>query len=412
MIVESPSDVWPDDPLVDATLPLSSIRVLDLSRVLAGPLAAQALADLGADVLKVERPGVGDETRRWGPPFHGRDAAYFYALNRNRRAIELDLSTVEGMAVVRRLARRADVVIENFLPHQVDTFGLEALRRDCTTTVWVSIRGASSLGPLGAHPGFDAMVQARSGLMSINGPDTDQPTKVGVPIIDMVTGLYAVQAALAALLGHRSDPTRPAAHVEVPLFECGMTILLNQAANYLIGGITPTPTGNEHPNIAPYGPFATADRPLMIGAGTDAQFGNLCAAIGSPNLALSPDFASNSQRVAHRRVLAIELERGLVEHPADYWTDVLTHASVPNAPINTIEDALSEPQVGASGLLQSIETENGTLSLIGCPITFDGVRPSIRRAPPALGEHNDEVLGPDQGNHRATTSEKNVEVTK
>jgi formyl-CoA transferase len=392
VIVESSAEEWPADPLIDDALPLASIRVLDLSRVLAGPLAAQTLADLGADVVKVERPGIGDETRRWGPPFHGADAAYFFALNRNRRSIELDLSTPHGAAQVRRLARCADIVIENFLPHQSEALGLEQLRSECPHTVWVSIRGASVLGPLGTQPGFDAMVQARTGVMSINGPDDQNPTKVGIPIVDIVTGLHAAHAALAALLGHQRDPTRPASHVEVPLLECGLSLLTNQAANYLIGGMTPSPTGNEHPNIAPYGTYATADRPIMIGAGTNAQFANLCAAIGCAALALDPEFATNTQRVAHRDRLRIELERTLTTQPSEHWSDLLAGVGVPVAPINTIAEALAEPHVTASGILQTFDTDHGPLSLIGCPITLDEQRPHVRRLPPALGEHNELLL--------------------
>jgi formyl-CoA transferase len=384
---------WPDDPQIDVSLPLSSIKVLDLSRVLAGPLAAQTLADLGADVVKVERLGIGDETRRWGPPFHGPDAAYFFALNRNRRSVELDLTTPAGAAQVRRLATVADIVIENFLPHQSQALGLDQLRTDCPHTVWVSIRGASSTGPLGTQPGFDAMVQARTGVMSINGSDRQHPTKVGIPIVDIVTGLHAAHAALAALMGHQRDPSLPAAHVEVPLLECGLSLLTNQAANYLIGGVTPTPTGNEHPNIAPYAPYATADRPIMIGAGTDAQFANLCTAIGRPELAFDPELTTNTKRVSSRDRLRVEIERSLTARSSDHWTAALTTAGVPNAPINTIEQALAEPHVTASGVLQTYDTPNGPLSLIGCPITLDGLRPRVRRLPPPLGAHNDQVLG-------------------
>ena len=200
------------------------------------------------------------------------------------------------------------------------------------------------------------MVQARTGVMSINGSDRQHPTKVGIPIVDIVTGLHAAHAALAALIGHQRDPSKPAAHVEVPLLECGLSLLTNQAANYLIGGVTPIPTGNEHPNIAPYGPYATADRPIMIGAGTDAQFANLCAAIGRPDLALDPDFATNTQRVAHRDRLRLELEHELTARSSDHWIAALTTAGVPNAPINTIEEALAEPHVAASGVLQTYDT--------------------------------------------------------
>jgi crotonobetainyl-CoA:carnitine CoA-transferase CaiB-like acyl-CoA transferase len=381
---------WPTDAAADPSLPLHSVRVLDLSRILAGPFAAQLLGDLGADVIKAERP-TGDETRRWGPPFQGPDAAYFFAINRNRRAITVDLMTAEGRDIVRGLASEADVVIENFLPHQLDALGLDAVRTTNPQVIWVSIRGAGTGGSLATLPGFDAMVQARSGLMSVTGFDTHHPTKVGVPIADVITGLYAAQAALAALLARRDRPERPVPHIEVPLLECTIAALTNQVSNHLIGGTSPAPIGNHHPNIAPYGPFETADRPLMIGAGTDGQYHALCETIGRPELAHDTRFTSNAARVAARDELADELEQALRTDTATHWAARMALAGVPHAPINTIDQALAEPHVNQVGLVQTVAGGHGPIRLVASPVTFDGVRPPIRRAPPLLGEHDGEI---------------------
>ncbi len=374
---------WPDDPRAPSG-PLAGVRVLDLSRVLAGPFATMVLGDLGADVLKVERPGTGDDTRRWGPPFAGPDAAYFLSVNRNRRSLTLDLADPDAAAVLRRLAGTADVVVENFLPRHLAALGLDDVR-DATAAVWVSVRGADGSGPDGGLPGYDVMVQARSGLMSITGDPATGPVKVGVAIADVVTGLYGAVAALAGLVGRGGGRGRV---VEVPLLESAISALVNQAANHLIGGVVPGPMGNAHPNLAPYGPVDCADVPLVVGAGNDRQFAALCAAIGRPDLAAEPRFATNPDRVAARRDLDAALSVTFATAPAAVWRDRLEAAGVPCAPVQTLDQVFTDPQVAAAGLV----AEAGGVRLVASPLRVDGVRPPVRRPPPALGEHTAEVL--------------------
>ena len=369
---------WPVE--AAAPGPLGGVRVLDLSRVLAGPYAAMVLADLGADVLKVERPGLGDDTRRWGPPFHGADAAYFFSVNRDRRSLTLDLGRPPGALVASRLAQAADVVIENFLPRHLVALGLADLRSR-TSAVWVSVRGAGGEGPDADKPGYDVMAQARSGLMSVTG--TSEPTKVGVAVTDVVTGLYAAVGALAGLLARR--PLR----VEVGLLEAAVSTLVNQASNALVGGVVPTFAGNDHPNIAPYGPVPCADAPLVLGAGNDAQFAGLCAAIG---LAPEPGWATNAGRVADRIALADALALVLAGRTARDWAQVLDAAGVPCAPVQHVGQLAQDAQLVADGLLQTVPHPAGEVTVVGSPYRLDGVRPRVRRAPPLLGEHTTQVL--------------------
>jgi len=369
---------WPVE--APAPGPLGGVRVLDLSRVLAGPYAAMVLADLGADVLKVERPGLGDDTRRWGPPFHGADAAYFFSVNRDRRSLTLDLSGPPGALVASRLAEAADVVIENFLPRHLVALGLADLRSRASA-VWVSVRGAGGEGPDADKPGYDVMAQARSGLMSVTG--TSEPTKVGVAVTDVVTGLYAAVGALAGLLARR--PLR----VEVGLLEAAVSTLVNQASNALVGGVVPTFAGNDHPNIAPYGPVPCADAPLVLGAGNDAQFAGLCAAVG---LAPEPGWATNAGRVADRIALADALALVLAGRTARDWAQVLDAAGVPCAPVQHVGQLAQDAQLVADGLLQTVPHPAGEVTVVGSPYRLDGVRPRVRRAPPLLGEHTTQVL--------------------
>jgi crotonobetainyl-CoA:carnitine CoA-transferase CaiB-like acyl-CoA transferase len=373
---------WPDvDP---APGPLSGVRVLDLSRVLAGPYCCMVLADLGADVVKVERPGTGDDTRHWGPPFHGDDAAYFFAVNRDRRSVALDLNSGAGRAVVARLVEAADVVVENFLPRHLTALGLDALR-ERAAAVWVSVRGAGGDGPDADLPGYDVMAQARSGLMSVTG--TDRPTKVGVAVADVVSGLYAAVGAVAGL-ADRGRADRPL-RVEVGLLEAAVALLVNQASNALVGGLVPRPSGNDHPNIVPYGPVPCADVDLVVGAGNDAQFAALCAAVG---LRPEPTWATNAGRVADRLAVAAALARVFGTRPARDWVPVLGAAGVPCAPVQDLAAVPQDPQVVATGLVQSVPHPAGAVRVVGAPLRLDGVRPRVRRAPPLLGEHTDEVL--------------------
>ena len=360
--------------------PLAGVRVLDLSRVLAGPYAAMVLADLGADVIKVERPGVGDDTRHWGPPFHGDDAAYFFSVNRDRRSVALDLTTAAGQLVVGRLVRDADVVLENFLPRHLAALGLVELR-DQAAAVWVSVRGAGGDGPDGDKPGYDVMAQARSGLMSVTG--TTGPTKVGVAVTDVVTGLYAALGAVAGLVARR--PLR----VEVGLLEAAVSALVNQASNALVGGVVPTWAGNDHPNLVPYGPVPCADTALVLGAGNDPQFAALCAAVG---VVPEPAWSTNAGRVADRAAVASALASAFGTRTARDWVPLLDAVGVPCAPVQDIGQLRTDPQLVATGQLQPVGHPAGPVVLVGSPYRLDGVRPRIRLAPPLLGQHTVEVL--------------------
>ena len=369
---------WPSAPPYPG--PLSGTRVLDLSRVLAGPYCCMVLADLGADVLKLERPGLGDDTRHWGPPFHGDDATYFFAVNRDRRSLALDLTTEPGRAVVARLAESADVVVENFLPKHLAALGLEGLR-DKGSGVWVSVRGAGGDGPDGDKPGYDVMAQARSGLMSVTG--TTGPTKVGVAVADIVTGLYAAVGALAGLVARK--PLR----VEVGLLESAVAMLVNQASNALIGGVVPGPTGNAHPNIVPYGPLECADAALVLGAGNDSQFVALCKALGVQPL---ETWATNAGRVADRDGVMAALLRRSATKPASEWVEILARSGIACAPVQDLGQLASDPQLIANGQLQTVPHPAGAVTVVGSPYRLDGIRPRVHDAPPLLGQHTSDVL--------------------
>lgn len=369
---------WPSSPTTEG--PLSGIRVLDLSRVLAGPYCCMVLADFGADVLKVERPGAGDDTRHWGPPFHGDDATYFFSVNRDRRSVCLDLTTEAGRAVVARLAEEADVVVENFLPHHFAKLGLDRLR-DKGSSVWVSVRGAGGDGPDGDKPGYDVMAQARSGLMSVTG--TTEPTRAGIAICDVVTGLYAAVGAVVGLLSKKP------LQVEVGLLEVAVATLVNQASNALVGGVVPGPIGNTHPNLAPYGPLMCSDTRLVVGAGNDGQFADLCRALDVVPL---DGWATNAGRIADRAAMTLALETALARRTAREWVEVLAEHGVPCAPVQDLSQLPSDPQLVATGQLQVLPHPAGEVTLVGSPYRLDERRPRIRTAPPTLGQHTLEVL--------------------
>ena len=392
--MQHPDPVWPARAPAPTEPPraLDGVRVLDLSRVLAGPYATMVLADLGADVIKVERPAGGDDTRRWGPPFRGPDAAYFLSVNRGRRSVALDLTRRDHREVLDRLLATADVVVENFLPRHLERFGLdpdaELARRP--ELVWTSIRGAGSDGPAGDEPGYDAMVQARSGLMSITGPAGGPPTKVGVAVGDLFAGLHTAVAVLAALR-HR-DRSGQGQRIEVPLLETTIALLANQAANYLVGGRVPEPLGNHHPNIAPYGAYACASGAVVIGAGNDAQFRRLCVALGRPELADDPRFADNAARVGHAAALTRELEAVLATRPAAHWQAALGAAGVPVAPVNRLDQVFADEHVRAVGLVAEVAHASGPLPLVRAPVAMSATPPALTLPPPLLGEHTEEVL--------------------
>jgi crotonobetainyl-CoA:carnitine CoA-transferase CaiB-like acyl-CoA transferase len=371
-------------------LPLEGVRVLDLSRVLAGPYATMVLGDLGANVLKVEHPERGDDTRHWGPPFAGGESAYFLSINRNKRSIGVDLKDPDGLQQVEKLAAEADVVIENWRRGALEKLGLgyEKLKRANPDLVYCSITGFGP-GPDENRPGYDFLVQARGGVMGITGQPGGEPTKVGVAIADIVCGLFASNAILAAL--HRRSVTGEGARIEVPLFESTLGWLANRGQEYLTSGEETGLIGNAHPSIVPYQTFDASDKPLVVAVGNNTQFANLCVAIGRPELAEDERFATNPDRVANRDALISELQRAFGERPADEWADELRTAGVPSGPVNTLADVLADEHLLGSGMLQDLDHPSaGHLEMLASPIRIDGERLSIRRPPPTLGQHTEE----------------------
>lgn len=380
---------WPEDPASAGTgLPLEGVRILDLSRILAGPLCVLVAADLGADVLKIESP-AGDGVRAFAPPSFGPDATYYLAVNRNRRSVVADLHSEEGRATVAALAARADAVVENFLPRQLEELGLADLRERLDDVVWVSVRGAAEGGPQGDLPSFDLLAQARSGLMSVTGSPDGPALKVGAPLADVVTGLYAAAALLAGLFARRA--TGRAHRFEVPLLEATITALVNQAQGYLVTGVDPGRLGNDHPNIAPYGPIATMDGELVVAVATSSQFAALCGVLGDAALEHDERFSSNARRVEHRAALEERLRAAFSTRTATQWAEALSAAGVPCGPVHSVASALAEPQVRDSGILATTSTAAGSFSMVRSPIRVDGQWLPIRRPPPSLDEHGDEV---------------------
>jgi len=378
------------------TAPLAGIRVLDLSRVLAGPWCTQLLADLGADVIKVERPGQGDDTRHWGPPWHGegdqRVAAYFLSANRGKRSAAIDLATEEGAALVRQLALQSDVVVENFKVGGLKKFGLDAtsLRAAKPELLVASITGFGQDGPHADRAGYDFMIQGMGGLMSITGlPDGDPgggPMRVGVAVADLFTGLYTCVAILAAL--NRRHATGEGAHIDMALLDTQLAMLANQASNALISGEDPPRQGNTHPNIVPYQPFDAVDQPIIIAVGNERQFARLAEICGHPEWAADPRFANNSARVANRSEIVALVAESIRQRTATEWLDLLEAAGIPAGPINRISQALLDVQAQHR---QMVRTISGT-RLVGSPVRIDGARADAELPPPALGEHTDDVL--------------------
>jgi crotonobetainyl-CoA:carnitine CoA-transferase CaiB-like acyl-CoA transferase len=367
--------------------PLAGLLVADFSRVLAGPFATMLLGDLGADVVKVEHPGGGDETRAWGPPFHHDVSTYYLAVNRNKRSVALDLKSDAGRRAARALAGRADVLVENFKAGALERLGLgfEELSRDNPRLVWCSISGFGR--EAGAElPGYDFLVQAMSGLMSITGPPDGEPTKVGVALVDVLTGLYAFGGVLAAL--RERDRTGRGQRVEVSLLGSALASLVNQASSYLCTGRPPRAMGNRHPSITPYETLATADRPLVVAVGNDGQFARLCRVLGLPEAAADPRFATNADRVRHRDELAALLERALAARGAADWVAALADAGVPCGLVNDVGEAFAL----AERLGLGAEVEAGGVPQVANPIRLPSSPASYRLAPPALGEHTAEVL--------------------
>ena len=393
--------------------PLSQIRVLELSRILAGPWAGQTLADLGASVIKIERPGTGDDTRSWGPPFAKRtgddadestgDAAYFLCTNRGKRSVTIDFTRPEGQRIVTALAQQSDVVIENFKVGGLEKYGLDyaSLRTDNPELIYCSITGFGQTGPYRERPGYDFLIQGMSGLMSITGePDSapgGKPVKVGVAVSDVLSGLYAV-IAIQGALAHRAN-TGEGQHIDISLLDVQAAALANQALNYFVSGRAPGRLGNAHPNIVPYETFQTVDGYIILAIGNDSQFARFCKVAGKRELADDERFATNPSRVENRGILIPMLGDLMKARSSADWLSALEQAAVPCGPINDIEQLFADPQVKARGLKIEIPdtnptAENGVVNIPGVasPIRYSETPIRYDLPPPRLGQHTDEVL--------------------
>jgi len=384
--------------------PLSHIRVLDLSRIMAGPWAGQVLADLGADVVKVERPGAGDDTRGWGPPFlkdkAGRDtsdAGYFLSVNRGKRSIAVDLADAEGQGIVRALAARADIVLENFKAGALAKYGLgyEDLGAINPALIYCSITGFGQSGPRRDQAAYDFMIQGMSGLMSVTGEADGKPgagpQKVGVPIVDIMTGMYAAIAVLAALA--RRQVSGQGEHVDIGMLDVGASFLANQAMNYLISGRAPRRAGNAHPNIQPQDVFATRDGHLVLAVGNDDQFARLCDVLERPDIARDERFRTNAGRVRNNAILTPLIAELLANRERDHWVRECARVGVPCGPINTVPEVFADEQIKHRGMLIEIaHPVAGAVPQVASPMRFKHAPLSHERPPPLLGEHTEEIL--------------------
>jgi crotonobetainyl-CoA:carnitine CoA-transferase CaiB-like acyl-CoA transferase len=381
--------------------PLAGLKVLELARILAGPWVGQLLADLGADVVKVERPGAGDDTRGWGPPFiegaEGEDlsAAYFHSCNRGKRSISADFETPEGQELVRNLAAHADVVIENFKVGGLKKYGLdyESLKQVNPRLVYCSITGFGQDGPYASRAGYDFMIQGMGGIMDLTGDPEGEPQKIGVAYVDIFTGVYSVVGILAAL--RRRDATGEGAHLDMALLDVQTSVLANQAMNYLASGKSPRRMGNAHPNIVPYQVFPVADGHVIVAVGNDGQFARFVSVLGKPELAQDERFRSNAGRVGHRAELVPILTEFTLKTTRDALLAALEKQGVPAGPINTVADVFADPQVIARGMridLPSSAAQGGAIPSVRSPIVMNGEPMAAERPSPRLGEHTDEVL--------------------
>ena len=387
--------------------PLDGIKVLDLSRVLAGPWCAQMLGDLGADVTKVERPIAGDDTRHWGPPYLHTDAgdktdqaSYYTACNRNKRSITIDMASPEGQALIVEMAKEADILVENFKVGGLKAYGLDydSLQKVNPRLIYCSVTGFGQTGPYAPRAGYDLMVQAMSGMMSITGhPDGEPgggPLKVGVAVTDVFTGIFSCSAILAAL--YARDRTGEGQHIDMALLDVGMAVLANQAVGYLNANDIPQRAGNIHPSVGPYQDFPSKDGNVLLAIGNDGQFARFCAATGHEAWAADARFTKNSDRIIHRKALAELLYPLMATRTTAEWIALLEDKAVPCGPINNIAQAFADPQVQARGL--HVQTPRGagdgvgTISTVASPLRLTKTPPVVRRPPPAMGQHTDEIL--------------------
>lgn len=374
--------------------PLSHLRILDLSRVLAGPWAGQMLADLGAEVIKVEKPEGGDDTRAWGPPFaEGGESAYYLSANRGKRSVAIDMATAEGQELIRALAAKSDVVLENFKVGGLAKYGLDyaALKAVKPDLIYCSITGFGQTGPYAARAGYDFLIQGMGGLMSLTGDAGGEPMKVGVALTDIFTGMYASVAVLAAL-AHR-DRSGQGQHIDLALLDVQVAVLANQASNYLVGGMIPQRLGNSHPNIVPYQAFATQDGHAILAVGNDGQFARFCAAAARPDLAEDSRFATNVERVRNREILVPLLKDVMATRSTAAWMTALETAGVPCGPINSLDQVFADPQVRHRSMVVSVpHVQAGHVDLVANPIHLSETPITYDRAPPLLGADTTTVL--------------------
>ena len=383
---------------------LDGIKVLDLSRVLAGPWAGQNLADLGAEVIKIERPGVGDDSRAFGPPWikdragsDTRDSAYFTSANRGKKSVTVNIAVAQGQALVRELARRSDVLIENYKYGDLERYGLgyAQLKELNPGLIYCSVTGFGHTGPYRHRPGYDFMIQGMGGMMSVTGEPDDAPgggpQRAGVPIADIITGMYA-SIAICAALAHRAQ-SGAGQHLDLALLDSQIALLAYQNTNYFATGVPPKRIGNLHPNIVPYQPFRARDGEVILACGNDNLYTRFCEAAGCPELARDPRFVTNAKRVENRAELTRLLSEVFKKRTKREWLELLEAAGVPNGPINNMKDVFDEPQVVARGMRIDLEhPKAGTVPLVGSPMRFSATPVEYTRAPPTLGQHTDEVL--------------------
>ena len=388
--------------------PLNSLKVIDMSRVLAGPWAGQLLADYGAEVIKIERPGVGDETRNWGPPWlrdsagnDTKEAGYFQSTNRNKRSITVNLAHPLGQELIRKLVTRSDVLLENYKVGSLQRYGLDAttLCELNPTLIYCSISAYGQSGSRSGEPGYDAMIQAAGGLMSITGEsdaEGGRPTKVGVAIADIMAGMYAASAVLAALVAR--EQSGRGQHIDVPLFDSQVAWLANQNMNYLLTGTPPDRHGTAHPNIVPYQAFQTADGYLMLAVGNDSQFANCCASLGCPEVAEDPRYSTNSARIENRDALVQIIAERLTGETTAYWLGQFASLHIPAGPINNLAQVFSDPMVAERRIVRSLDHAlAGEVPTVANPVRFSDTPVEYKLAPPVLGQHTAEVLKDDLG---------------
>jgi len=378
--------------------PLAGLRVVDLTRILAGPLCTMILGDMGADVIKVEPPETGDDTRAWGPPFLAGDAVYFLGVNRNKRSLTLNMAVPSGQKILADLIAKADVLIDNFKLGTLEKWGFADawFERHAPRLVRCSITGYGTSGPKAALPGYDFILQAESGLMSICGEPDGKPTKYGVAIVDVCTGMLASNSILAAL--HARERTGKGQKIEVSLYETSLAMLVNVAASYLAAGRNGGRFGNGHPSIVPYTTYQTADAMIALGVGNERQFARIAEVLGHPEWAKDARFTSNAARVENRSLIDRLINEALSHDRADAWLAKLKAAGIPCGKINSVAEALEDAQTAARKMIETIEHPGvGTLKMLGIPFKFSDTACSVRRPPPTLGQHSEEILSGELG---------------